>query len=201
MNSLTCSAAFIALSLSLAKPGRGQEATRFAACSRGGVLTSEGIGPLKIGLSPDSLRKVCRVLSERRIAEYEMTQFVVPVGSDTLLVHEQMGRAFWIAVRSGAFRTTDSLGVGSPIERLLEFASLDGGVGDGDDAYELHTRQGKHCGLVFWVDSKTAMAISDLIRGNPSLRQGRPNGPVLVELRRRATLGTIASIDIRGCDR
>jgi hypothetical protein len=188
-----------ALLLVAAARAGGQVASGFDVCSRGGPLTPRGIGPLKIGLTPDSLKKVCRVISERTSSEDETTQFLVPVGSDTLLVEAQRGRIYWIQVRSKAFRTTDSVGVGSPLELLLDLDGLSGGVGDGTDAYELHATKGPMCGLVFWVDSETATTISEVARINPTVRFGQPNGPVLDALRRRAKTGTIASIDIRGC--
>jgi hypothetical protein len=110
-----------------------------------------------------------------------------------------MGRIFWIEVRSKAFRTTDSLGVGSPIGRLLDLDGLDGGIGDGTDAYELNATRGPTCGLVFWIDSETATTISEIARNNPAFRNGQPKGPVLDVLRQRAKTGTIVSVDIRGC--
>jgi len=189
----------IAVMLTAAALAGGQAPSSFAACARGGPLTPEGIGPLTIGLTPDSLKRVCRVIGERRISEYEMTQFLVPVGSDTLPVHEQRGRIYWIHVRSRAFRTTDSIGVGSLLERLLDLDGLTGGVGDGTDAYELNATSGPKCGLVFWVDSETATTVSQVARTNPAFRLGQPTGPVLDILRSRAKTGTITSIDIRGC--
>jgi hypothetical protein len=175
-----------------------QKAPAFDACSRGGPMTPEGIGPLRIGLTSDSLKKVCRVISERRIADYAMTRFLIPVGSDTVVANEQGGHIFWIEVRSKSFRTPDSLGVGSPLGMLLTLENLDGGVGDGDDAYELNTLKGPQCGLVFWIDGQTAMAISDTARRHRELGDPKPTGLVLAALRQRAKVGTIVSIDIRG---
>ena len=178
----------------------GAQVKTFDACARGGPLTSTGIGPLKIGLTPDSLKKVCRVTSERRLTpEYAITEFRIPVGSDTLSVYEEAGRIYWIAIQSKAFRTLDSLGVGSSLERLLAFEGLDGGVGDGDDQYELTALRSPLCGLVFWVDSKTAIAVSDVVRRMPAPRDSRPTGAVMDTLRSRARTGTISRIDVRGC--
>jgi hypothetical protein len=188
----------IVLLLAAAPTAGGQGAGTFASCSGSGLLTPQGIGLLRIGLSPDSLKKVCRVIGERRVVEYEMTQFQVRVGSDTLLVDERAGRIFWIEVRSQAFRMADSLGVGSPLGRL-DLDGLAGGVGDGADTYALSPARGPSCGLVFWIDSATATTISEIARGNPAFVNGPPNGPVRDALRRRANTGTIRSIDIRGC--
>jgi hypothetical protein len=201
MTSLARSVAIAGLLVPAAASVRAQEASRFDACSRVSALTSEGIGPLRIGLSPDSLKRVCHVIGERRIREYEMMQFSVLVGADTLLVYEQRGQVFWIPVTSKVFRTTDSLGVGSPLGRLLAFDALDGGFGDGEDAYELRTPRGPNCGLVFWIDAETAMALSAMARTNSALRPGKPTGPILEALRARANTGSVASIDIRGCRR
>ena len=173
---------------------------RFDACARGGPLTSNGIGLLRIGLTIDSLRKVCRVASERRLTpEYDITLFRVPVGSDTLSVYEERGRIYWIEIQSTAFRTADSLGVGSSLERLLTFEGLDGGLGDGDNEYELRALRSPVCGLVFWIDAKTAIAISEVARRNPDPRDSRPTGAVMDTLRSRARTATISRIDVRGC--
>jgi hypothetical protein len=190
----------VGLALLLGGSVSAQANARFDVCARGGPLTSNGIGPLKIGLTVDSLKKVCRVISERRLTpEYAITQFRVPVGSDTLSVYEEGGRVYWIEVQSKAFRTVDSVGVGSSLERLLTFEGLDGGVGDGDSEYELTALRSPVCGLVFWVDSKTATAISDIVRRAPAPRDARPTGAVMDTLRSRARTATIKRIDVRGC--
>jgi hypothetical protein len=98
-------------------------------------------------------------------------------------VHEQNGRIFWMEVSSPMFRTADPIGVGSPLGRLLERDGLSGGVGDCADADGLNATNGPACGLVFWLDSQTAKAISEIAHLNPDSHNGRPTGLVLDALR------------------
>lgn len=157
-----------------------------AECDRGGVLSPSGIGPLRIGMTVDSMAKVCRVVSKRLVAEYELTIHQVRIGADTLSVWERpKGRIELIQITSPIHRTRDSVGVGSSAQSLLDLPDVKGGVGDGTDAYAIYGQTGPLCGLVFWIDGETAEMIN------------RTKGDGLRMLRMRGG-GRIVSIDVHG---
>ncbi len=154
-------------------------------CDRGGVLTPRGVGPLTIGMTPNSLTKVCRVIGRRGVAEYSMMIFDVRVGLDTVQAFEQQGRIAWIEVHSAGIRTRDSVGVGSGAAVILQQPDLHSGPGDGTNTFMLAPRAGAHCGLVFWLDSRTA----------EMLNAARGDRLRLLAMR---GAGTIIQIDIHG---
>ena len=152
-------------------------------CDRGGMLSAAGIGPLRIGLTIDSLAKVCRIVDSVRDAG--STRYRVRIGADTTDVYEAGGRVFSISTGSPVHRTRDSLGVGSPVERLLDLPDLHG-VGFWPEAFVVHAQSGEHCGLGFWLDAKTAAAVSGV------------EGGIRRALGMRGAGGVVASIEIRG---
>lgn len=163
-------------------PAHGQST---AECDRGGLLSPAGIGPLKIGITPDSLARVCRIISRREVPEYSITVFGVRVGSDTIQVNVRGGRVEYFEVRSPVHRTRDSLGVGSAVALLLDQADLGSGVGDGAGTFAIYPQSGALCGLVFWLDGNTA----DMLAA--------AKGDHLRLLRMRGG-GRITSIDVHG---
>jgi hypothetical protein len=83
------------------------------ACDRGGVLSAAGIGPLRVGMTIDSLERTCRIVERKYITTYTRTRYAVRLGADTVAVWEMNGRVDWIETTSPIHRTRDSLGVGS----------------------------------------------------------------------------------------
>ena len=112
------------------------------------TIADQGIGKLRIGTSVDSLGKQCPVLSDtiqpgpEGTTERRVTVAFAPDLVDAEIVD---GRVWRIDVESPAFRTTDSLGVGSSVAEVLRRDDPEGGVGEG--AFYLISRT--HCGLSY----------------------------------------------------
>jgi hypothetical protein len=110
-------------------------------------------------MSVDSVRAVCRVLSDttRLASEGQSARFIaVGFGTETLEAEIVNGRVWRIDVRSPRFRTSDGLGVGRPLSRLLSLNSPRGLTGEG----QLFVASPDHCGLSFRLSDNGAAARS-----------------------------------------
>lgn len=112
------------------------------------TIADQGIGKLRIGVSVDSLAKRCPVLTDtvqpgpEGTTERRVTVAFAPDRVDAEIVD---GRVWRIDVESPAFRTADSLGVGSSVADVLRRDDPEGGAGEG--AFYLISRA--HCGLSY----------------------------------------------------
>jgi hypothetical protein len=98
------------------------------------TITSNAVGTLRIGLSVDSVKSICRVARDTTMRGLEgmmERRLVVSFGGDALDAEIVDGRVWRLDIRSPAFRTTDSLGVGSPIGNLSRLGRIRGLVGEG----------------------------------------------------------------------
>ena len=154
-----------------------------AECDRGAVLTPAGLGPLRVGMPMDSVGRVCRIIPLEPLTADGMLRHQVRVGTDTVSVWESNGKVDFIRLDSPLHRTADSLGVGSSGEQILHLANVAGEAGDG--FYVLFTREGPLCGLLFYLDHKTAQMMEHA-RGDP-LRTLAMRGA-----------GVVVQIDVRG---
>ena len=121
-----------------------QPAAPFAKCNDR-IIRDPGIGPLRIGISVDSVMKLCRVVRDTLQQGIEgMPERRISVAFPAGLVEAEVvdGKVWRLDINSPAFRTPDSVGVGSTIADLLRLDEPDGGVGEG--AFFLISR--KHCG-------------------------------------------------------
>ena len=152
-------------------------------CDRGGPLTSKGVGPLAIGMTTDSLARVCRVLSRERVDG--STRLSVRVGQDTVRAFaDPAGRIAWIEIDSPRIRTRDSIGVGSTAASILHLPDVSGDAG-ATNTFALTPKSGPHCGLTFWLDQRTAEMLS-ATRGDRLRMLGMRGG------------GTVTQVDIHG---
>jgi hypothetical protein len=114
------------------------------------VLLDQSIGNLRIGASVDSVKKQCRVVRDTtQLGGEGMLERTITVAFPAGLIeaeimNERVGR---IRVESPAFRTPDSLGVGSSISEILRLDDPTGGFGEGD----FYVISRKHCGLSYRV--------------------------------------------------
>jgi hypothetical protein len=112
------------------------------------VIDSAGVGALRIGVPLDSVRARCLVLRDtvELRAEGQPARIVsVPIGGDTVEAEIVDGRVWRVTVARPGLRTADSLGVGTPVTRLLAlFPRAIGAHGEGG-IYATSTR----CGLSF----------------------------------------------------
>ena len=98
------------------------------------TITSNAVGTLRLGLSVDSAKVICRVVRDTtmRGAEGMMERrLLVSFGGDALDAEIVDGRVWRLDIRSAAFRTPDSLGVGSAIGDLSRLGEVRGLVGEG----------------------------------------------------------------------
>jgi hypothetical protein len=154
-----------------------------AECDRGGLLTPRGIGPLAIGITDDSLARVCRIVS-RDVVDGS-TVLAVRVGRDTVRAFaDPVGRIAWIEVDSPRILTRDSLGVGSSAASILHLQDVSGDAG-GTNMFALSSKSGPHCGLTFWLDARTAEMLN-AARGDRLRLLGMRGG------------GTVIQVDIHG---
>jgi hypothetical protein len=104
----------------------------------------------------DSVRLVCQVQSDTtELAEGEPIRVIrIGVEGGSVRIWIERGAIHSIMVESPAFRTADSIGVGSPLARLLEYRDLTGGYGEGD--YYVMSDSASACGLSFLMDFRVS---------------------------------------------
>ena len=102
-------------------------AGRAAACGRP-VVNGDGVGDIRIGMSADSVKARCAVVRdtvERRTEGQLERILVVAFDGDTANVEVSDGRVWRIEITEPGLRTSNWLGVGTPLSALL---ALDGDV-------------------------------------------------------------------------
>jgi hypothetical protein len=98
------------------------------------LISSRGIGCVTLGLVPGEVSQRCRVV--RDTAELnpdmveEMRRFVLVIGADTVRAEFASDAVTSVLTYSSAFRTKDSLGVGSTLAQLRSHGSVIGGVSE-----------------------------------------------------------------------
>lgn len=120
--------------------------------SPGDEMTGSGIGQLQIGMPADELVRQCDVATDTTVMDiegYPQRVALVASGSDTVRVEIVDDRVWRITVETPAWRTSDSLGVGSPISDLLALPEAQGFTGEGN----LVVVSPRHCGLSFQVEA------------------------------------------------
>lgn len=136
-----------------AAPSRAITSTASQPVTRGSdcgdrIIRVNGIGKVRIGMTVDSLKQQCHVVIDTVTRGVEGTnerRLTVAFPPDFLEAEIVDGRVWRLDVESPAFRTPDSVGVGSSVAELLRRDDFDGGVGEG--AFYLISR--KHCGLSY----------------------------------------------------
>jgi hypothetical protein len=112
------------------------------------VIRAQSVGLLSIGMTIDSLKEKCRLVTDTIQPGPEgMTERRGTVAFPPDFVEAEIvdGRVWRIDVDSPVFRTADSLGVGSSVSDLLRDDDPNGGTGEG--AFFVISR--KHCGLSY----------------------------------------------------
>jgi hypothetical protein len=99
-------------------------ATSSAGCTAR-LVTGDGVGPIRIDASLDSVRRTCPVVrdtTERPNINLPPERLVsVLLGADTAVASVRGGRVVEVLLVGRSFVTDDSLGVGTPLRRLLGF--------------------------------------------------------------------------------
>ena len=112
------------------------------------TITGAGIGALRIGATVDSVRVSCPVVHDSvEIRAEGMPARIIDVvlGADTIEAEIVGDRVWRIAVDRPGLTTADSLGVGTPLGKLLEHTGARGAVGEG----KLFVLLPERCGLSF----------------------------------------------------
>lgn len=148
------------------------------------VMSGEGIGALRLGMTADSLRARCRVLRDTTAPGAEgipARVMDVVVGGHTVSAEIDGGRVWRIEVEDPALRTSDSLGVGTPLARLLTLPGARALSGEG----ALFVTAPSRCGLSFRL-STPASAVTG-------------SDPTIASLRRLPASTVVEQVLIVGC--
>jgi hypothetical protein len=116
------------------------------------IVTGAGVGALRIGAPVDSVRARCPIVRdtvELRAEGQPSRVITVLIGGDTVDAEVDSGRVWRIEVTRPSPRTSDSLGVGTPLARLLELAEVRALSGEGAAYLQSPAR----CGLSFQLSS------------------------------------------------
>jgi hypothetical protein len=116
----------------------------------GPVFDGEGIGAVRIGARVDSVRSRCAVLSDTTEPGDDglpTRVITVALAVDTIKAEIDSGRVWRIAISGRGSRTADSLGVGTPLERMLALPAVRGLTGEN----ALYLVSPARCGLSFRV--------------------------------------------------
>jgi hypothetical protein len=144
-------------------------------------VSEDGLGLLRIGMSLDAIRDGCAVLSER--VTDSTGEARVDLGRDTAIITLSKNAIKRITLRHQAYRTADSLGVGTHISTLLRLAGATAITERG----KLYAYSPAYCGLRFMLLDPAPKPAAD--------RVGR------LALRRLTGETRTRELDIVGCAR
>ena len=98
------------------------------------TIAGGGVGNLRIGESVASVKARCPVVSDssrRGLEGMPERRLTVAFGTDSLEAEIVDDKVWRLDISSPGFRTADSLGVGTPVARLLRLRKARGLVGEG----------------------------------------------------------------------
>ena len=169
--------AYLAI-LVLSLPACAQRPTATMSCGTSWELTGNGIGEFRIGRLVTELRSSCDVVADTTLAFGNEGQperrIAIRVASDTLEATVVEGRVWRIEVDAPAFRTSDSLGVGSTAAQLRKRGARRPGYGEGG----IYTTIPTLCGLSFRIAAETHPVAIE--RGWAALPDSAPVDEVLI---------------------
>jgi hypothetical protein len=111
-------------------------------------IDGAGIGALRIGAPVDSVRAHCTIVRDTVAPGIEgmpARTLNVVIAGDTVLAEIDSERVWRVQLLRPAFRTADSLGVGTPLSRLLRLPDARAFTGEGG----LFVMSPARCGLSF----------------------------------------------------
>lgn len=162
------------------EPGPGIAACGISPQSR---VTEDGLGLLRIGASLDAIRAGCAVIAEESSRDSAPGWARVDIGGDTALIELFHGNIRRITLHHQAYRTWDSLGVGSHISTLMRLRDATGIT----ERNRLYAVSPAYCGLRFML--------SDPAPPPPAAQSGR------AALRRLSGETRTRELEIVGCTR
>lgn len=143
------------------------------------VVTGQGIGALRIGVTVADIAKSCRILRDTvELAEEGLPSrlLTVDLGHDTLTAEVDSGRVWRIRILQTRFRTVDSLGVGTSLARLLTMPGVQGLVGEN----ALYVVAPGRCGLSFRITDPPGAAPKQ--EWSPADLRGLPSSTRVTEI-------------------
>jgi hypothetical protein len=163
-----------------AEPGPGIASCGISPESR---IGEDGIGLIRIGVSLDAIRAGCAILSEQGGTAQTPGVARIDLGRDTARLELQGGNIRRITLYHQAYRTADSLGVGTHISTLMRLRDAVGLT----ERNRLYAVSPAYCGLRFML--------SDPAPGGSSAQSGR------AALRRLTGETRTRELEIVGCNR
>ena len=133
------------------------------------TISGDGIGALRIGAPADSVRRQCVVVrdtTELRGEGLPTRVMTVSLGATPVEAEVVDGRVWRIAVTEPELRTSDSLGVGTSLGRLLTLRGARALTGEG----EAFVVSPAHCGLSFQL-SEPELDVPEDNSDTPVLRR------------------------------
>lgn len=163
-----------------AEPGPGLMSCGISPESR---ISEDGLGLLRIGVSMDAVRAGCAVISERQATTGAPAIARIDLGRDTADVEFVGGALRRITLYHQAYRTADSLGVGTHVGTLMRMRDA-AGVTEGNKLYAVSST---YCGLRFMLENPAPKP--------PAAQSGR------AALRRLSGETRTLELEIVGCER
>lgn len=151
----------------------------------GRTVTGDSVGHVRIGMALDVLRRMCPVVHDTtaqlggNLPNERRVSFLI--GPDTAVALVRFGRIWEVTLTGTGFRTADSLGVGTPLRRLLAFPGVRGYGLD-----ELLVATPTRCGLTFGIAGQYA---------------GEAPGRDSTTLARKPADAVVDRVRIDGCER
>jgi hypothetical protein len=136
------------------------------------ALTGDGIGGLRVGARVEDVARTCRVLRDTTGLGIEGQQertILVDLGRDSVAAVVSAGRVWRVHVQRPAFRTTDSLGIGTPVG-AFRHRGPEVLMGEGN----VFLRLPSHCGLSF--------RLRDVVAGRASSLEQLPDSVAVDEV-------------------
>ncbi len=151
-----------------------------------GQLRGDRVGALRLGMPPDSVKRLCTVVRDTtEMPEGQPTRvLIVATGGDTLRATLEDGKVYSVVVESPRFMIADSLHAGMPLSRVLGLPRLTGGRGE--------------YGLYVWSDAPQTCGVSFLVKfagRDPMIRDVNR-----AALEPYAATARITQALVRGCD-
>jgi hypothetical protein len=109
-------------------------------------VSEDGLGLLRVGVSMDVIRAGCSIVAEQ-IADSGSGTASIDLGRDTARVEITKGSIRHITLTHQAYRTSDSLGVGTHISTLLKMREVTALI----DHDKLYAVSPAYCGLRFML--------------------------------------------------
>lgn len=172
-----------------AEPRTTQPARR---ASNEALLTGDSIGPAIVGAERNALSPRVRVIRdtiEQGTEGINENITILLVAADTVRAAMDSGRIYRLSVTSPRFRTVDSLGVGTPLARLLREPGIYAKTGES----EVHVWLASRCGLGFgiWDSAKRDW--------NPGGLGDAPDSVGVAQLSRLPHSTTVGEVIAVGC--